>query len=307
MHFLTANAEKYSPASRFEIIKNTLFRNWECVSDDLITLKERGIGLTAGPGLIIKTGYNTVHLPTEKSNKRRVSILGILTQNSFNRLDIVFTPMLHLRSQKSNMQTHPSYHRITVILILSIISLTSYAQTKKLIQGDLLTLQAVRSMNIVFTYDSMIIGAGTSETEYLRERERRWNEREPGKGAAFVKKWFDDRKRLYEPAFIKNFEQHAPVKLGDPDAQYTMVVKTMRTEGGWDIGIGSKKGEIDGELWIVESSNHDKIIAKIGFYEFMGKSADGGDFGMTLRIRDAYVNAGWVLGSYIKKHAKMKR
>ena len=98
-----------------------------------------------------------------------------------------------------------------------------------------------------------------------KRRKKKWNEKEPGKGSAFVNQWFDDREILYEPAFRKNFEKYSELKLNDKSAPYTLILKTSRTEGGWDVGVMGHPGEIDGELWIVDSANQTKIIAKNTF------------------------------------------
>ena len=64
----------------------------------------------------------------------------------------------------------------------------------------------------------MVCGSGHPRKEYLADVSARWELKEPGKGPAFVKMWFDDRKRLYEPEFVKNFESHSKIKLNDKDA-----------------------------------------------------------------------------------------
>ena len=87
-------------------------------------------------------------------------------------------------------------------------------------------------------------------------------------------------------------------------AKYTLIVKTTRMEGGWNAGVASHVGEIDGELWIVESSNRNNVHAKILFTESLGKSAVGGDFEMTQRIRSAYIPAGRWLGDFIRRKSK---
>jgi hypothetical protein len=150
----------------------------------------------------------------------------------------------------------------------------------------------------------MIVGLDKSEKEYLEEKRRIWETNERGKGDEFVKQWFDDREARYEPTFIRSFEKYTNIKLNDKDAKYTMIVKTIRTEGGWDVGVMSIPGEIDTEIWIVESANESNVIAKLGFYGFVGKISHGGEFNMTRRIQSAYESLGkWVI-DYLKRKAK---
>ena len=190
--------------------------------------------------------------------------------------------------------------------VLFILSFTATAQKMELLNGSLNSLKGQMSYDIKFSYDNMIIGRGKSEKDYLDEKKMLWEQKEPGtsKGSDFVKLWFEDRKNSYEPAFVKNFEQYARTKLNDKNATYTILLKTKRTEGGWNLGVASHSGEIDGELWIVESANHDKVIAKIAFFNIEGDNYLGGDFEMTWRINSAYKRAGTVLGYFVKKKSK---
>lgn len=181
------------------------------------------------------------------------------------------------------------------------------AQQIKLFYGDLHGLKGQYSYDIKFEYDSLIIGRDKPEDVYLNEIKQRWEEKKPGKGAAFVKLWFDDRKRLYEPSFVQMFERYSNVKLNDKDAKYTLILKTKNMEGGWAImPISMHGGEIAGELWIVESADNNKVKAKINFYKVRGEDFYGGDFDMTNRIKSAYMIGGKFLGFFVKKKSKLK-
>lgn len=190
--------------------------------------------------------------------------------------------------------------------VLLMLSFATRAQKMELFNGSLKSLKSQASYDIKFIYDSMIIGLNTSEKDYLDEKRRLWEQKEPGtnKGSDFVRLWFEDRNNSYEPAFVKNFEQYTRIKLNDKNATYTLIVKTKRTEGGWNLGIASHSGEIDGELWIVESANSDMVIAKITFFNIQGDDYFGGDFEMTRRIKSAYKRAGTLLGYFVKKKSK---
>jgi hypothetical protein len=191
---------------------------------------------------------------------------------------------------------------ITSLLLLLYVSLA--AQKMKLLSGKMSELKGQVEFNIQFSYDSMIIGTDSNEREYLKVKKREWELKEPGRGLAFVQFWFDDRKELYEPTFIKYFQDYAGVKLNQGNAKYTLIIKTTRTEGGWSIGVLNHPGEIDGEMWIVESADQNKVIAKVGFYDFAGEYASGGDFAMTARIQAAYLLVGKWLGVFLKKKSK---
>jgi len=152
-----------------------------------------------------------------------------------------------------------------------------------------------------------LIGKDVAEKEFLDDIASRWELREPGQGKsdAFVKQWYDDRKKRYEPAFIKSFKRYAIVDdLPDTEAKYTLIVKTKHTEPGWSVGVAGGVGVIDGELWIVESADHSNVIAKLIFEHMKGDYDEGGDFDMTIRIAPAYAFAGRMLGDAIRKRSK---
>ncbi|HEY5749496.1 MAG TPA: hypothetical protein VIU12_25685 [Chryseolinea sp.] len=196
--------------------------------------------------------------------------------------------------------------RNVFLLLLFFTSQTLLAQSVKLLAGSLKSLKGQKSYNIIFRYDSMLVGMAEPKPEkvFLLEVKKRWEEREPGRGSDFIQEWFEDRKLLYEPAFIQSFKQYAKVALPDPQAVYTLIVKTKHTEGGWFGGVIAHPGEIDGELWVVESSDPNKVVARIGFYQITGKIQYPGDFEMTTRIQSAYAIAGKGLGDFIKRKSK---
>jgi hypothetical protein len=175
------------------------------------------------------------------------------------------------------------------------------AHYPKLLSGSMKDVKKQKSFNITFVYDSMVVGRNVDESHFLADLEERWKIKDPAKGKALAKKWYDDRKRLYEPTFIKSFKRYAIVEMPDEQAQYTLILKTKRTEGGWDVWVTGHSGLIDGELWVVETANPRNVIAVIGFDELMGKYDMGGDFEMGLRIESAYDFAGRVLGDFFRR------
>jgi len=188
--------------------------------------------------------------------------------------------------------------------ILLILCYSASAQKIKLISGSLKDIKGQTSFAIQFSYDSMLVGKDTHEKDYLKDLRMRWEAEETGKGTAFVNKWFDDRKRLYEPSFIQNFEKFSDLKLNDSISKYTLLLKTKLTEGGWNVGVAETYAIIAGELWVVESADHTNIKAKIVFYDSRGDDFSGGDFHMTNRIKSAYESAGKWLGIFVYRKLK---
>lgn len=178
-----------------------------------------------------------------------------------------------------------------LLVALVVLTRAASAQKREVIYGSLNGLKAQKSYDITFTYDSMFVGMEVPEKRYLEVKRKAWDEKEPGKGDAFVAQWYDARRKLYEPTFIKSFEKFALLKLNDTTARYTMILKTYHTEAGWNLGVADHAGEIGGELWIVESADTNKIVAVISLFECLGTDSSGGDFEMTRRIQSAYASA----------------
>jgi len=192
----------------------------------------------------------------------------------------------------------------SIILFLLTIYSTN-AQSRKLISGSLVGLKELSTFNITFSYDSITIGGtNTPEKEYLTKKKTAWDLKDPEIGEKIISQWYDDRKRLYEPNFIKQFEDYSG-KKHDPNSTTTLILKTRNVEGGWYVGVLEAQGEIAGEMWIVESANTEKVIAVISFQSIKGKpNLPVGDINMTKRIASAYNNAGYILGHYIRRKSK---
>lgn len=193
---------------------------------------------------------------------------------------------------------------VFLLLFILVLSESGNAQKIKLKSGNFTELKGQKSFGLKFTYDSMVIGENLPEDQYLEKKKMDWNLKEEGRAAAFVTQWYEDRKQLYEPAFAKGFDKFSRKWTLDKDSKFTIILKTKRTEGGWNAGVVSHAAEIDGELWIVESENEGNIIVRIVFYDVKGKISNGGDFEMTTRIQSAYQIAGELLGFYLKRKIK---
>lgn len=192
--------------------------------------------------------------------------------------------------------------RDILFIAFLLLSAPVLAQHKvKLVQGSLKPLKEIKSFNIQFVYDSMMVGQNVPEETYLAGKKRDWEAKEPGKGVEFCNMWFDYRK-LYAPWFKQSFSHFSTVKVDDADAKYTIIMRTRRTEGGWNLGIINQAGQVEGEFIVVETADTHKVVAKLRFLASAGPST-GGDFEMFSRIQNAYQAAGKVLGEYWKEKA----
>lgn len=86
-----------------------------------------------------------------------------------------------------------------------------------------------------------------------------------------------------------------------PKAKYTLIYKTTFTEPGFNVGVMRKNATIDGEAWIVETADKNKVIAKIAVTKAPGRMFGGFDFDTGERISEAYAMAGRALARLIVK------
>lgn len=188
------------------------------------------------------------------------------------------------------------------VLVLSAsmaISLCTTAQRIKLVEGDLSVLTNEQKINTEFTYDNMKVGKYDKEADYVSDKTQSLNKKEPGRGDTWAKAWVSDRDDRFEPKFNELFEKSSGMSISK-DAKYTLIFKTLTTEPGFNIGITRKNAEINAEVWVVETANKDKVVAKATVQKAVGRTFGGYDFDTGERLSEAYADAGKALGRFVK-------
>ena len=191
-----------------------------------------------------------------------------------------------------------------IVLCASVMALTATAQKLKLIEGDLSILKSESSINTSFAYDNLSVGKFDKESEYIAKKKADYNAKEAGKGDKWAKDWVNDRPDKFEPKFNELFAKSSELTITPGDkqtAKYTLIFKTTAMEPGFNVGISRKNAEIDGEVWIVETANKQKPIAKISVQNALGRTFWGSDYDTGVRLAECYADAGKAVGSFIKK------
>jgi hypothetical protein len=194
---------------------------------------------------------------------------------------------------------------LSLVLAITISSLTASAQRIKLESGDISALAGEKEINTEFVYDGMSVGKFKTEAEYVAKKTEEYNKKESGRGDNWAKSWVADRESRFDPKFNEFFWRESGIASGSaPAAKYTMIVKTVSTEPGYNIGITRGNANIYLEVTIVETANRSKEVARIKVDKALGRTFGGFDFDTGLRIGEAYADAGKALGAYVKKNAK---
>ncbi|HNB80910.1 MAG TPA: hypothetical protein PLP34_03125 [Chitinophagaceae bacterium] len=184
------------------------------------------------------------------------------------------------------------------------LQLQSEAQRIKKLEGDPSVMKDEKKVNIVFSYENMSVGKFDKESEYIASKKADYDKKEAGRGAKWEESWKSDRKSRFEPQFVELFMKYTPFAVGNyPEAKYTMLVNTTRTEPGYNIYITRKNAEIDMEVKIIETASK-KTVAEYTIRNAPGRTFGGNDYDTGQRIEEAYAAAGKHFGKELKGDLK---
>ena len=179
--------------------------------------------------------------------------------------------------------------KIISFLFLWMLS-TVQAQSPKIIVGDLKALKGLSEFNVSFDYANLKIHGSDSEEAYLDEKQRR--EKDPEKALKFREQWFSDRQTLYEPAFIAYFNARFPngeIKVANnPEAKYTMNVKTTWIYLGYNQGVAIKPAKISATITVWETANPTNILVSFAYDKAVGLEHEVGAIFANKRMAWAY-------------------
>jgi hypothetical protein len=187
---------------------------------------------------------------------------------------------------------------VVCITLMTAVSFSSVAQKANLLQGNLKELAGQTHIRIDFNYDSMTVG-NLSEKKYIEQMKARWDKEESGKGEKWEAYWSEGKEKQFEPVFQYFFSKESGIKISE-DAPYTLHVKTMQMEPGWNIGIKGLRSSVEAMAVITKSDDPKHPVAVIELSRFRGSDGNGGDFEALRRIKEAYAEAGKGLGKLIK-------
>jgi hypothetical protein len=194
--------------------------------------------------------------------------------------------------------------RTALGMILVVSAISSSAQKIKVKEGSLDVLKGVTAMKVQYDYSDFKVG-GKTETDYVNEKKEAYNKKEAGKGDKWVGNWKADREGRYQRQFEEKFEEFAGIDLDQKGSgTYTLILKTVMVEPGYNIYIQKKNAALDSEAWIVETANPSKVLAKVTIDNAPGRTYGSDDMDTGVRIAESYEMTGKALGKYIKKELK---
>ncbi|HNX87264.1 MAG TPA: hypothetical protein PKN12_10075 [Bacteroidales bacterium] len=192
---------------------------------------------------------------------------------------------------------------LAAVFILSASNL--FAQ--KIKSGDVTVLKGQTLINLRYDYSDMAVGKYKSESDYVANRTQDMNKKQSGSGDQWAQSWVNDRAARFQPMFEKNFngkleEVGVTAKEGASDAKYTLILRTVFTEPGFNVGVTRRNAYIDVMVDLVETAQPDKVIATIEMKGLQSVNMMGYDFDTGGRIQSCYDRAGDNLGKFLVKN-----
>ena len=194
--------------------------------------------------------------------------------------------------------------KIKLALLIAVLTLSTTLSYGKvvLISGNLAPLKGATALNLKYDYSKIIVG-GQSEESFIKDNMAKRNEKKPGTGEAWKERWFNDRESRFAPRFEELLnkyigEKNVVASRENGDAKYTVILKTVFTEVGFNIGIMRKPAFINVEIEIVENATS-KVIAKLAMSKVPGRDAGGYDYETGSRLEEAYAKCGKDFGKYL--------
>jgi hypothetical protein len=182
---------------------------------------------------------------------------------------------------------------------------TSQAQKPDVYEGSFSALKGEKKINVQFTYEDMSVGKFDKEEDYLNEKVTEKNKDEAGSGDTWKQKWIDDREFRFEPKFFELFNEYGKnidVMANDKgDGKYTLIINTYHTEPGFNVGVMRRPAHIHADLWLVETTNQEKVLGKMRMEKVPGRDAWGFDFDSGYRLQESYAVVGKILAKYLDK------
>ena len=208
-----------------------------------------------------------------------------------------------------------------ILLLMAVFMISSVnLAAQKLTSGSLDALKGEKTLNVLFDYSNITIGNpvnplatnnGISEKDYVGKKTSDLNAKKPGEGDRWAQAWQDDRTRLFQPAFLQALnekleKQGVVAKENVSDARFTLLMKTVFVNPGFNIGISKNDAHINVVIDIVETADHSKVAASVEMKNVFKKAqVTYGDmtfdFAVGQRLQACYEQAGISFGKFLSK------
>jgi hypothetical protein len=186
--------------------------------------------------------------------------------------------------------------------------LTGCGSTYQVVRGDFAPLGGVKQFNVVYDYQGMSVGDFVSEEAYIKDSVAERNSAEAGSGDKWKAEWLSNKSSLYQPKFEELLNSRlrgagVEASSGLTGAPYTLHVKLLHIEPGWNAGIMRQPTHINIGVTISKTGDPSSAIAELRAENIPGADAMGFDYSASSRLVQAFAKAGKELGSLLAEEA----
>lgn len=192
-----------------------------------------------------------------------------------------------------------------LIVCLAIATISGMAQKIKITSGDLASLKDAKSYLVTFDYSAMGVGKFEKEEDYVAKKCAEVEEKGDQTCEEWKAKWEGDRTERFQPKFLELFNEYLNRKevtasQEDEGQAYEVIVHTLFTEPGYNVGVMRQPASLNFEITIFEKANKDNKVV-ITMTGVPGQGAMGYDFDAGFRIQESYAKCGKELGALMLK------
>ncbi|MFB6258703.1 MAG: hypothetical protein ABEH38_08420 [Flavobacteriales bacterium] len=188
---------------------------------------------------------------------------------------------------------------------LTVVIFSKCGPPVEIVSGDktLSYLDDKKKIAMKFDYSNTTVGGDEqSEKAFIKQKVKEKNEEEPGSGEEWKKKWENNQKNVYQPAFRSQFSEYlieCDYDLADKpkDADYTAIVHIEMIEPGFYGGVVHKPAEIHTRMEVVKNGKEDS--PKTTMKDEHGTST-GEHMTTKDRLRNAYKNTAMKYGRHFR-------
>jgi len=165
----------------------------------------------------------------------------------------------------------------------------------KLLEGDPSSLKG-KKVKTEFTFNDALVskyklgfGKKIPESQFIDDKKSKINEKDPGKGDEWAKKWEADKTNLYPVAFHLKYNElgkESGSTASSDEGDVTLTLHTNYIEPGYFIGIDKTPAIIGVECEFKDKSG--AVIAKYLITNCPGQAFGFGDIDTGARMSEAY-------------------
>lgn len=199
-------------------------------------------------------------------------------------------------------------HLLSILTLALLLPIAGNAQKLKLTKGSLAPLKGETQILVEFDYSEFGVGRFKEESEYVKQKQEEYNQKEPGRGDKWRQAWDGDKDGRFPASFIQLYNKWAKkspiINTTGSDFKYKMIVKITFMEPGFNIYVAKKYASINLIISYVALSNPSEVIAEVVLTGAAGRTYGMNDYDTGLRISEAFALAGKSLSRFTDKLLK---